>query len=145
YIGAFLAQALALFAKTTACTLPAAMVVMVWLRKEKLDWRRCGQLMPFAALGLVMGLVSVWWGGHLGNYNKSFGLEFTPIERLLIASHAFWFYAGKLAFPSQLTFSYPRWEINTSAPLQYLWGAGCVALGAVLLYKRKSWGRNAGL
>ena len=53
--------ALALFAKTTACTLPAALLLVSWLRSEKIDWRKVALVLPVLALGIGMGLVSVWW------------------------------------------------------------------------------------
>ena len=79
-----------------------------------------------------MGLVSVFWEGHLGNYAEKFALEFTLAERLLIASRALWFYLGKLAWPVALTFSYPRWELDPSEPGQWLWALACVAVAAAL-------------
>src|SRR5262245_38034341 len=50
---------LALFSKTTACTLPAAMVLVLWLRRRPLGPRRIALILPFLAIGVGMGLVSV--------------------------------------------------------------------------------------
>ena len=86
YALALLFQALALFAKTTACTLPAALVLVLWIQAKPIDRRRLLQIMPFVALGLAMGLVSIWWERHLGNYEEKFKLSFTLAERVLIAS-----------------------------------------------------------
>jgi len=64
---------LALFSKTTACTLPAAMLLVLWLRHEPIGWPRLFQLIPFVVLGAALGAVSVWWEGHLGNYQHRLG------------------------------------------------------------------------
>ena len=116
YALALVLQALALFSKTTACTLPAALLLVLWLRKEPIGWRRCVQVAPFMALGIAMGLLSVWWEVHLGNYDKVLDYSFDGLERGLIATRALWFYAAKLVWPTKLMFSYPRWEINLRRP-----------------------------
>ena len=81
------AAPLALFAKTTACTLPAAMLLVLWLKNEPVNWRRILQTLPFLLLGFGMGLLSVWWENHLGNYQPQFHLLGGPLDRL-IDSHA---------------------------------------------------------
>src|SRR6266481_4715271 len=53
--------ALALFSKTTACTLPAAIVLLLWLKSKPIDWRRFAQVLPFFMMGLGMGLLTIWW------------------------------------------------------------------------------------
>ena len=58
YALTFLLYALALFSKTTACTLPAAMMLVLWLKREPLTLGRWIQLVPFLAAGLAMGLLS---------------------------------------------------------------------------------------
>jgi hypothetical protein len=136
---ALAAYLLSLFAKTTACTLPAAMLLVLWLQGQRLTWSRCIQILPFLLAGLGMGLVSVWWEKHLGNYDDRFGLPLSVLERMLIAGRALWFYAGKLAWPVDLTFSYPHWDINPGALLQYVPLAGCIAVAAILwIWQKKS-------
>ena len=108
--------ALALFSKTTACTLPAALLLILWLKAKPIGWRRLAQVVPFLAMGLGMGLLTVWWERfHQGTQGKLFSMGL--LERLLVASHALWFYAGKLFWPVNLTFSYPRWAIEPADPL----------------------------
>jgi len=141
YALALVLQLLALFSKTTACTLPAAMVLVLWVRGQPIGWRKIAQIAPFLISGVAVGLVSVWWEAHLSNYHKEYS-AFSGLERLLIASRAVWFYAMKLIWPAKLTFSYPRWQINPHDPLQYAWLFGCVAVALVLWWRRNSWGRG---
>jgi tetratricopeptide (TPR) repeat protein len=140
YLLALAAQALALLAKTTACTLPTALLLVLWLKHTRITFRRLLEVGPFAALGVAMGLLSVWWEHwHLG-LGKLFSI---PIpERFLIASHALWFYAGKLAWPAHLTFIYPLWKVSAHDPRCYLWPAAIACAGAAVLWARKRLGRG---
>jgi tetratricopeptide (TPR) repeat protein len=142
YAGAIVLEMLALFAKTTACTLPAPMLLVLWLRNKPINSRRLLQVLPFLVLGVLMGLLSVWWEKHLGAYQVKNGLAYSPLERVLIATHAVWFYLGKLVWPVNLTFSYPHWEINPGDVWQYSWAAACVAVAALLFHWRRSVGRG---
>ena len=135
-------HAFALFSKTTACTLPAALLLVLWWRREAIGWRRILQVLPFLLMGVAMGLVSVWWEEHLGDYVPEAGVHFGFVEKALIATRAVWFYAGKVFWPVNLTFSYPRWEIDARAPLQYLGLVGCVVFALLLWWRRHTLGRG---
>jgi tetratricopeptide (TPR) repeat protein len=133
--------ALALFSKTTACTLPAALLLILWLKTIPINWRRLAQVAPFMALGLGMGLLTVWWERfHQHTQGRLFSMGLR--ERLLVASHAPWFYAGKLFWPVNLTFSYPRWTINPANPLAYGWLAAGIVLCIAIYLARRFVGRS---
>src|SRR3989440_2184581 len=86
--------ALALFSKATACTLPAALLLILRLQKRAINRERLIQIAPFVLMGLLMGLLVTWWERHhQGTQGAEFAIGLR--ERLLIASHAVWFYAGK--------------------------------------------------
>ena len=141
YLLALAAQELALAAKTTACTVPAALLLMLWLKHKPIRWSRGVQLIPFLAVGAGMGLLAMWWERyHQGTPGGMFALSFP--ERILVASHAVWFYLGKLLWPVNLTFSYPRWVLHPGAPLAYGWLVALVALGALICILRRRWGRG---
>jgi tetratricopeptide (TPR) repeat protein len=141
YFLALAAQALALAAKTTACTLPAALWLILWLTRKPIRWQRWAQLIPFLALGAGMGLLAMWWERfHQGTEGGAFALSFP--QRVLAASHAIWFYLGKLFWPVNLAFSYPRWSLRPTDPLAYGWLAGIVVLGALILWQRRRLGRG---
>ena len=90
--------------------------------------------MPFLALGIAMGIVITYWERHhIGTVGDRFSSSL--IESFLIATRATWFYLGKLLWPTQLTFSYPKFEIDPSDPLQYSWAIA----GALLLWILWSW------
>ena len=132
---------LALFAKTTACTLPAALLLILWLQKKRITWARLAQLVPFLLAGLAMGLVTMWWErNHIGTHGAEFA--FGPLERLLIACRGVWFYLGKLLWPANLAFSYPRWTVNPHLPLAYVWVLACALACAALYFARQTLGRG---
>ena len=141
YVLALVFYALALLAKTTACTLPAALLLILWLKRMSINWRRLAQVAPFVAMGIGMGLVAVWWEcHHQGTEGNWFGMG--PVERVLVASRAVWFYAGKLLWPANLTFSYPRWKISASDAGAYGWVLATAALGVVIWRARRWTGRS---
>ena len=138
---ALLLYALALFSKTTACTLPAALLLILWLKETRINWRRLVEIAPFVALGIAMGLVSVWWERyHQGTQGELF--EIGLPERFLVASRALWFYAGKLLWPVNLVFSYPRWTVSAGNPLDYVWLLATAAAAAVVYFARNYLGRG---
>ena len=141
YALALILYVLALSAKTTACTLPAALLLILWLQRGRINWERILQIVPFFLLGLGMGLVAVWWERyHQGTRGALFALG--PIERILIASRAVWFYLGKLIWPSSLTFIYPRWTISSTRLLDYAWLLTAAGLCAAIYFARRYVGRG---
>jgi tetratricopeptide (TPR) repeat protein len=132
---------LALCSKSTACTLPAALFLILWLQKKRIDWRRVLQIAPFIVLGLAMGLMAIWWERY---HQRTLGpmFAFGPLERLIVATHAAWFYLAKLFWPAKLTFIYPQWTIEPNNPFSYIWLVADVALCAAIYFARRYVGRS---
>ncbi len=133
-LGLFL---LALASKTVTATLPGALLVVFWWQRGRLSWNGdVLPLAPFFVLGAGMGLTSAWWELAV---NKCVGpeFEFTWIERILIAGRGGWFYLATLFWPANLTFIYPRWQIDSSAWQQYLFPFATAALLAALWAMRQ--------
>ncbi len=142
YIVALVLYVLALSAKTTACTLPAALLLILWLQKRPINWQRILQIVPFFLLGLGMGLVTIWWERYHQGTSRALFAFLNPVERILVASRAAWFYLSKLFWPSNLTFIYPKWNIAATHPLDYTWLLGGVALCVVIYFARRYVGRG---
>jgi len=132
---------LALFSKTTACTMPAALVLILWMRNIPIDKKRWLQITPYVVLGLAIGIFVVWREHYILGTSR-LRLELNPVERLLLAARALWFYIGKLAWPAKLTFSYPKWDIDWTQPIQYLWLIAWAIAGWCMRRWRERLGRG---
>ena len=103
-------------------TLPAALLVLIWWRRGTLGWRDVRPLLPWLVAGLAAGLATAWFERtYIGATGWEYALS--PVERVLVAGRSFWFYLAKLAWPSTLTFVYPRWQIDARSPGQYVFPA----------------------
>ncbi len=124
---------LALLTKTVTATLPAALLVVFWWQRGRLDWRREVQpLSLWFAFGVGAGLVTAHFeSAFIGARGSDFDL--TAVERFLLAGRVFWFYLGKLAWPAELIFIYPRWTVDAAELWQWLFPLGAVALLGALL------------
>jgi tetratricopeptide (TPR) repeat protein len=141
YVLSLIFFALALFSKTTACTLPAALVLVLWLKRKRLEPARLLRIAPFVAMGLAMGCLTVWWERHhIGTKGGVFAIGL--LDRILIAGHAIWFYLGKLIWPFHLSFSYPRWEIDPTNPFAYSWCIGLTFAAVLIWFARRRLGRG---
>jgi tetratricopeptide (TPR) repeat protein len=137
----FLALALfvaALLCKTVTATLPAALLVVLWWKRGRLEWKRDVQpLAGWIVLGAAAGLFTAWVEKtYVGA--RGAGYVLTMGQRLLLAPRALWFYAWKLLAPVNLTFTYPRWALDPRQWWQYVFPAGLLAVTAwfVLLARR---------
>jgi tetratricopeptide (TPR) repeat protein len=142
YCLALIFYVLALSAKATACTLPAALFLILWLQKKPITMRRLMQIVPFVVLGVGMGLLAVWWERYHQGTNRAVFTFLSPIERILVASRAVWFYLSKIFWPSNLTFIYPRWNISPAELLNYIWLLAGIAACAAIYFLRRYFGRS---
>jgi len=142
YALALVLFALGLMAKTVIATLPAGLLVIFWWQRGRLSLRRdVLPLVPFLVLGIGAGLFTAWveWKYVIGVERGEF--QFTMTERVLIACRAVWFYLGKLGWPADLIFIYPRWEVSAAVWWQYVYPAGLLVL-LVVLWRLARWRRG---
>ncbi len=141
YVLSLLCYAIALFSKTTACVLPAALLLVIWLKDIPLKIKSFLLVIPYVVMGIAMGLLVIWWE-HQHQGTGLVDMHLSILERLLIASRAVWFYAAKIFFPANLAFSYPRWDINPAKVSQYIWLLACLLMAGGLWFWRKVLGRR---
>ncbi len=141
YIFAFVFALLALAAKTTACVLPVPLLLILWWRRESLTRNRWLSVAPFVAISAFAALLAFGWE-RLHNTSALVNVSAGPTERVLIASRAIFFYLGKLAYPSNLTFNYPRWDISRFHAPDFIWPAALVLLVALIIALRRRLGRG---
>ncbi len=141
YAGAMALFVCALLSKSVTATLPAAILIVLWYQNRRLDLRAITRLIPFFIVGAASGLFTAWLEvNKVGASGEAWDLD--VLERFLIAGQVMWFYLWKLVWPANLMFSYPRWNVDAGAPLQYLGLIGVAAGAFPLWWWRKSWGRG---
>jgi hypothetical protein len=137
YVLALCLFALALLSKTVTVTLPVALLLAIWWKRGRLSWRRdVVPLLPLFALSLADGLLTIWVERKvIGAEGSEF--ELSLLQKPLLAGRALWFYVGKLAWPTNLTFIYPRWQLDPAQLWQWFFPAAAVLLLVALWGIRK--------
>jgi tetratricopeptide (TPR) repeat protein len=140
YALAFGMFVLGLLAKTAIVTVPLAWLVIYWWKRGAIFWRRgVVPVIPFVFLSAAAGLMT-WWVEYSNIAYRARTLDLSLLDRCLIAGRAFWFQLGKLLWPSDLMFVYPRWDINAAAWWQYLFPLAVLGLLGILWSLRR-WSR----
>lgn len=125
----------ALLSKSVTASLPAAILLLIWWKRGRIAWRDFAATLPFFILGAAMGLYTAYLERtHVGAAGSDFNFSF--IDRCLIAGRALWFYTGKLLWPAELIFIYPRWKIDASDASQYLYPLAAIIVTALLWFFR---------
>ncbi len=133
YVLALVLFVLALLSKTVTATLPAALLVVFWWQRGRLEWKRdLLPLVPWFALAAACGTITAVVERKLiGAEGAQFDL--TLVQRCLLAGRVLWFYLGKLVWPADLAFIYRRWGVGADA------GAWTAALIAAVLVTVVLW------
>ncbi|HEX3872421.1 MAG TPA: tetratricopeptide repeat protein, partial [Pirellulales bacterium] len=141
YVLAIVAFVGALLSKSITCSLPAALLLIRWWKYGRLTRLEWAWTSPLFALGVAMACVTATLEKiHVGAQGDEW--NWSLVDRMLIAGRAVWFYVAKLAWPSQLTFIYPRWRIDAGAAWQYLFPLAALGVVASLWMMRKRFGRG---
>jgi tetratricopeptide (TPR) repeat protein len=142
YVFALLLTLAALLAKTTAVSLPAVILLIGWWKRGRIRWRAdVLPTLPFFALAIGMSLVTAWLEkNHLNAQGPEWAISFP--QRCLIAGRALWFYTGKLLWPVNLCFIYPRWQPDTRSISQWLYPITATGTLVALWLARRNIGRG---
>ena len=126
-----------LLSKSVVVTLPAALLIIQWWKAGRITGQDLWRLAPFFLVALLIT------AGDLYSYDLGrHDLDYSWPERVLIASRALWFYAGKLAWPTDLSVIYPLWNISLGDPWAWLYLAAAMVLAAALWFARHRIGRG---
>lgn len=123
----------ALLSKSVTCSLPAALILVMFFRRQRMT---IGRLLPLAPL-FVIGLAAAMHTAHLERVSVGAeGVEFAYpfIERCLIASRALLFYPWKLLWPHPLIFTYPQWTIDAGDWMSYWPIAAVLLIAAAVIW-----------
>lgn len=132
----------ALLSKTAVCPLPVIMVLAAWWLDGNLTRKVWTASLPF----FVLSGIAVWMFGHFEKASIDSArqmVQYSLLERILIAGHAFWFYIVKTLYPYPLMSIYPRWPIDSSSLSGWVYPATVILfLGALYAYRHRL-GRGA--
>ncbi len=134
--------ALALFAAGLLCksigmTLPIALLVLRWWQHGRLTAGDFWRSAPFFAVALGFGI------GDMNYYEEYIHVDYTVLERVLIAAQSLWFYLWKLLWPADLMPVYPHWQVDVVAVLPWVCAFGALAVAGALWWLRGRIGRGA--
>ena len=144
YALAFACLTLALFAKTTACVVPAVLLVLAWWSKGSeglIVSSDVRPLFPLFTIGAFLALQTAWLERTVVQAAGS-EWEIGPAGRVVLAGQTALFYAGKLFFPAKLAFIYERWNVDPRDLRQWLEAAGVLGLVAAAWLLRRRVGRG---
>lgn len=131
----------AMLAKTVTATLPAAFLILHWLREGKVSRRDAANLAPFFGLGVALGLYSVFLEHSVAGADEvvwGFGLA----GRVALAGRILWSYVIDLVWPASQVFIAPKWKVDGGSPVAWLWPLTAAALPVALWLARGKAGRG---
>jgi protein O-mannosyl-transferase len=135
----FVLFACALLSKSvTAMILIAYLAGRAW-DHGKLRVKDIVTVWPFLLTAGICGLFTLHMEQHV--IGAATVEDLTLLEKGALSGHAFWFYLGKLLYPSPLIFIYPRWTISGHASGHLLYFLGVILLLGGLAWGRKRWGK----
>jgi Flp pilus assembly protein TadD len=116
--GSFLA---ALLSKTAICVLPAILLLLLWWKRDRVAYKYVFLFTPLFMTSIIFAILTT----HLEHNPEIVGAvgdkwNFTFFERILIAGRGIYFYLEKILFPTNLSFIYPRWNMQRETWWQYL-------------------------
>jgi len=131
----------ALLSKTTVAMFPVILLLYAWWRRGRVGGSDLGASVPFFALSLGLGLVTVWFQEHRAMAGADVGAGGLG-SRIAGSGLAVAFYIGKFVWPSALMPNYPRWSMASPRPWEFLPWLGLIALAALCWSRRAGWGRH---
>ena len=138
YAGALLLFAAAMLSKSVAVVFPVTLLILQWWREGRITRVGLLRTAPFFLVGLGIAV------GDLLFYQgvQPVSLGYSMAERVLIAAHALWFYAGKLLWPTDLAVIYPHWDVNIADPVGWVYVVAAASVAVALWFLRRRIGRG---
>ena len=130
--------------KAAVAPLPLVLLGLAWWLRGRLTSKDVWRTIPFLVLGVASGLLSSWYQIHLAIGGDMFeGRHDSFWSRLAGAGWAIWFYLYKALLPMDLSFVYPRWQVNATQVLSYVPGLLVLVAFVVCWRYRRRWGKAA--
>ncbi len=112
--------AMALLSKTITATLPVTLLLIFWWKGRRPGSRIFGFTAAMLASGALMASLTSWLERYQVNATGD-DWSLSLVERTMVAGRAWWFYLGKILWPDEQIFIYPRWEIDGADLSAWIW------------------------
>jgi protein O-mannosyl-transferase len=144
YVMTLVFAAAAMLSKPSTVVLPGVMLLCAWWRRGRWTHKDFLRMTPLIALAVAMSLLTILEQRHHIEAERPSEWTLTAAQRLVLAGRAMWFYAGKLLWPADFCFIYPRWALQAHSVVAWLPLTGLVVAAATLWYFRYArWARAA--
>ena len=127
----------ALFSKSTIVALPLMFFVWEWWKGGRITARHVAWIVPF----FIIGSVYTYMDYAFYQAREQVDFNYSLLDRIMLASQAFWFYIIKLVWPTELSIIYPHWKIGLSSLYSWLSLFGALGLVGVLWRVRHKTGK----
>lgn len=118
---------LSMLGKSAGAPLPVVLLLIAWWRRGRVERRDLANSIPFFAVAVLMSLVEIAF-----QYGNALGMESVRqdsfLTRLVGSGWVVWFYLSKALLPLDLSFVYPRWEIDPASLAAWLPGLVLLAV-----------------
>jgi protein O-mannosyl-transferase len=144
YVLAIACGAAAMLSKPSTVVLPVVLLLLAWWRRGSCIRKDILRAAPLILLAAGMSLLTVIEQGYhiAGEGTAEWTLTFG--QRLALATRAPWFYAGKVFWPWNVCFIYPRWDLRVDSVLTWVPLAGLFLAGGMLWrFRGRWWARGA--
>jgi tetratricopeptide (TPR) repeat protein len=139
YVASLFIFLLALLSKTSVVMLPAVLLGLAWWQRGAIARKDFLRSLPFFALSILMGLVTVWFQYNSAGAGSIRADSF--LSRLTIGGRAIWFYLYKAVWPCELCFVYPRWRTDSYTWMSFMPLLALFACIILFWRYRNTWGR----
>ena len=130
----------AMLAKTSTVMLPLVLLLYCWWKRGHVTWQELKRMIPYAAIAVMLGLITVYFQNNGGQGDNPAELE-RFVARLIGTGTVIFFYLDKFFLPMNLLPIYPRWTLSPSSQLVALPALAALLFG--LWTHRGGWGRHA--
>jgi len=144
YMLAFLCGVAAMLSKPSTVVLPGVILCCAWWRRRRWTSIDLLRVAPLALAGFGMSVLTIVEQRHhvAGEITSDWTLS--VMQRVVLAGRAVWFYAGKVVWPADFCFIYPRWDLQVHSVVGWLPLAGLGFLATALwLFRRERWAQAA--
>jgi protein O-mannosyl-transferase len=135
YWFSLLAFVLAMLSKGSVAMLPAILLLLDWWRRGRISKNDLLRTALFWAVAISLVLMNIWYQARSGIVFR----QASAPERLAGAGAVVWFYLAKAVAPFDLSFVYPKWQIEIANLRWWLPLTAALAATALLIWRRNRW------